>query len=133
MNVLHLCSSQGFTRHVAEIIDIANKHFIVSDYLDSVTKIEENNKTQKKTSLFFAIEMGHGGFLEIIQLLVKNGSNVNFKDEFGKTPIFYASELGQDDTLEILLAAKAEVNGQDLEFKKTPMHVAIENGQYNSL
>jgi len=60
--------------------------------------------------------------------LVKNGCSVNFLDEFGKSPIFYASELGQDDTLEILLAAKADPNIQDIEFKKTPMHVAIENG-----
>jgi ankyrin repeat protein len=52
--------------------------------------------------------MGHGGFLEIISVLVKNGCSVNFLDEFGKSPIFYASELGQDDTLEILLNAKAD-------------------------
>jgi ankyrin repeat protein len=59
---------------------------------------------------------------------VKHGCNVNFLDEFGKSPIFYASELGQDDTLEILLDAKADPNLQDNELKKTPMHVAVENG-----
>jgi ankyrin repeat protein len=38
--------------------------------------------------------MGHGGFLEIIQMLVKNGSSVDITDEKGKTPYHYASELG---------------------------------------
>ena len=47
--------------------------------------------------------------------MVKNGCSVNFLDEFGKSPIFYASELGQDDTLDILLAAKADPNIQDIE------------------
>ena len=95
------------------MINLAEKHYIVKDFLDSVTKVAspENNlvnppKTEA-TALFFAIRSGHGGFLEIIQLLVKNGCNVNFKDELGKTPLHYASELGQDDTLEILLNAKA--------------------------
>ena len=57
---------------------------------------------------------------------------MNFQNEFGKTPLHYASELGQDDTLEILLNAKANPNVQDLD-GKTPLHDAIENGQFNSV
>mgnify|MGYP002633539466 CR=1 FL=1 len=51
--------------------------------------------------------MGHGGFLEIITLLVRNGADLDIKDAVGKTALHYASELGQDDTLEILLQHKA--------------------------
>ena len=62
------------------------------------------------TALFYAIRSGHGGFLEIINLLVKHNCSLNVKDHLGKTPLHYASELGQDDTLEILLKAGANPN-----------------------
>jgi ankyrin repeat protein len=32
--------------------------------------------------------------LEIINILLKNGCDVNIKDENGKTPLHYASQLG---------------------------------------
>ena len=113
MNILHLCCSQGYTTHVVELINVASNQYIIKDFLDSVTIVSspegnlENPSKQTCTALFFAIKSGHGGFLEIIQLLVKNGCNVNFVDENGMTPLHYASQLGQDDTLEILLNAKA--------------------------
>ena len=85
------------------------------------------------SALFYAIRSGHGGFLEIINILVKNGCNVNMKDQDGKTPLHYASELGQDDTLEILLDNKACPDVQENIMGKTPLHEAIENGQFNSV
>jgi len=97
MNILHLCCSQGYTTHVVELINVASNQYIIKDFLDSVTIVPspdnnlENPTNQKCTALFFAIKSGHGGFLEIIQLLVKNGCNVNFVDENGMTPIHYAS------------------------------------------
>lgn len=45
----------------------------------------------------------------------------------------YASELGQDDTLEMLLKQKANPDVQDSKLGKTPLHEAIENGQFNSV
>ena len=76
--------------------------------------------------------MGHGGFLEIITLLVRNGADLDIKDAVGKTALHYASELGQDDTLEILLQHKANPDHQDNQ-GRTPLHLAIENGQFNSV
>lgn len=85
------------------------------------------------TAIFFAIRSGHGGFLDIINTLVKTGCNVNFQDQDGKTPLHYASELGQDDTLEILLNNKANPDIQEKRMGKTPLHEAIENGQFNAV
>ena len=96
MNILHVCCSQGYTSHVVELINAASNQFIIKEFLDSVTSIHpdsnlENPPTKRCTALFFAIRSGHGGFLEIISLLVKNGCDVNFKDENGMTPLHYAS------------------------------------------
>ena len=55
------------------------------------------------TPLFFAVASGPNGHPDIVNLLLKNGANVNVSDSLGRTPLHYASELGQDDTLEMLL------------------------------
>lgn len=136
------------------LLSVAEKHFALKDYLDLLTgmdgdarngqkgedteKIENHLKNngqnqEKMTALFYAIRSGHGGFLEIINILVKNGCSVDIQDHLGKTPLHYASELGQDDTLEILLNAKANPDIQDKADGKTPLHEAIENGQFNSV
>lgn len=97
-------------------------------------QLEDNGQKQERvTALFYAIRSGHGGFLEIVNTLVKHGCDVNFQDQYGKTPLHYASELGQDDTLEILLNHKANPDLQDKLTGKTPLHEAIENGQFNSV
>jgi len=62
--------------------------------LNCFTTSGGNLQGSKQTALFFAIRSGHGGFLEIINLLVRQGCDVNLQDEKGKTALHYASELG---------------------------------------
>lgn len=51
----------------------------------------------------------------------------------GRTPLHYACESGQDDTLELLLNHGANPNVVDTATKKSPLHVSIENGQFNAV
>jgi ankyrin repeat protein len=83
--------------------------------------------------LFFAIRSAPNGFPEIIQLLIKQGCNVNLRDKRGRSAVHYASEQGQDDTLQLLIASGADVNFQDIESGMTPLHIAILNGQFNAV
>ena len=76
---------------------------------------------------------GPNGHPDIVSLLLKNQAEVNLKDKLGRSALHYASELGQDDTLEMLLAANADPNACENGTGKTPMHLAIENGQFNSV
>ena len=110
-------------------MNIAGKHWVVKDYINTLTQDEK----YKSSALFFAIRMGHGGFQEIIALLVKYGCRLDVFDVDRKSPLHYASELGQDDTLELLITNKANADIQSPLDGKTPMHVAIENGQFNSV
>ena len=48
--------------------------------------------------------------------------------------LHYASELGQDDTLLILIQHGADPNtALELTVGKSPLHVAIVNGQFNAV
>ena len=80
------------------------------------------------TPLFFAVVSGPNGHPDIVNLLLKNGAQVNLADNKGRTALHYASELGQDDTLEMLLNAGADPNALETATKKTALHLAIENG-----
>ena len=64
---------------------------------------------------------------------MKKGADVNVRDSLGRAPLHYASELGQDDNLEMLLNHGSDPNVKDTETKKSPLLLAIENGQFNSV
>ena len=85
------------------------------------------------TPLFFAIASGPNGHPEIVSLLLKYEAEVNLRDNKGRTALHYASELGQDDALEMLLAAGADPNVRETESGRSALHLAIENGQFNSV
>ena len=85
------------------------------------------------TPLFFAVVSGPNGHPDIVNLLLKNQAEVNKTDNKGRTALHYASELGQDDTLEMLLANNADPNVKEIDREKTAIHLAIENGQFNSV
>lgn len=92
-----------------------------------------DNETKQCTALIFAITSGPNGHPEIVNILLKAGASPKSKDSRGKTALHYASESGQDDTIEQLLSSGADPNAQEAGTLKTPLHVAIENGQFNSV
>ena len=54
------------------------------------------------------------GRTNVVRYLVKNGNaNINLRDLAGRTPIFYAVEKDQPQTLQTLLALGADVNAKD--------------------
>ncbi|KAH6883536.1 ankyrin repeat-containing domain protein, partial [Thelonectria olida] len=46
----------------------------------------------------------------IIQLLLKNGADINMKDEKGRTPISYAAENGREAIAQLLLKNGADID-----------------------
>ena len=125
--LLHIISSSGYTKYAHLLITAAIKKGVLTDMLDS------REPQDNQTPLFFAIRSAPNGFPEIITLLIKNGCNVNLRDKKGRSAVHYASEQGQDDTLQLLIQSGADVNFQDFESKETPLHVAILNGQFNAV
>ena len=48
------------------------------------------------------------GYNDFVKLLVENGANVNLVDNLQNSPLFYGSEKGYTEIVEILLLAGAE-------------------------
>lgn len=64
-----------------------------------------------------------GDLTKLQELLKKNPSAVNAKDESGATPLHYAARQNAPEMIRVFLANKADVNAKDKE-SKTPLHFA---------
>ncbi|XP_029793204.1 ankyrin repeat and SOCS box protein 3 [Suricata suricatta] len=64
---------------------------------------------------------------EIIKLLLKEGANKEFEDDFGITPLFVAAQYGKLESLRILISSGANVNCQASD-QATPLFIAAQEG-----
>ncbi|MBI4027589.1 MAG: ankyrin repeat domain-containing protein [Verrucomicrobia bacterium] len=101
----------------------------------TVKKLVENNPelvnaydgSPAQTPLHTAASHGH---LQIVELLLAKGAQVNAKDEYGATSLHNAARSRHKDIVELLLSKGAEVNKGDF-FNHTPLYRAAENGNQN--
>ena len=96
-NILHIICASGYTKYAQLLLTAASSKKILQEMLDS------QEERDQQTPLFFAIRSAPNGFPEIINLLIKSGCNVNIRDKLGRSAVHYASEQGQDDTLQLLI------------------------------
>lgn len=100
MNCLHQASSLGLIRYVQAIVDRANSK---KGFLDL-------KSAEGKTALIYAITSGPIGHPEVVGILLKAGASPSVSDNDGRTPLHHACASGQDETIELLLAANADPN-----------------------
>ena len=85
-----------------------------------------HNKMKSDVGLFF--EAVRGNNINIVIDLVKQGIDVNSvdKNNYNKTALHIAAEMGYKDILELLIKDRANINIQD-DFGDVPLHVAVDN------
>ena len=71
------------------------------------------------------------GELEIAEILLQNGANVNAVDLSGKSSLQRATEAGHSTIVDLLLKHKADVNLQESKECWTPLHVTAWTGKLN--
>ncbi|MBR4508599.1 MAG: ankyrin repeat domain-containing protein [Elusimicrobiaceae bacterium] len=71
---------------------------------------------------------GWGEYIETVKLLIAKGADVNIKDDYGRTPIFNASE----EKVKLLIAAGADVNVRDVS-GMTPLDYATTDEEIKKL
>ena len=72
------------------------------------------------------------GNLPLTKSLLKDGSNVDRKDKYGRTVMYYAIVKGFQDIVLVLCLANANINNQDKN-GKTPLHFASIHSQLKFL
>jgi ankyrin repeat protein len=63
----------------------------------------------------------------VASLLLEKGANVNFKDIWGATPLFWAAETRHEAMVKLLLDKGADLRITDV-YGQTPLSVVVENG-----
>ena len=64
----------------------------------------------------------------IVELLIKNGLDVNAKTKFyGITPLHFAARKGNIEATKALIKNGADVNAKHPNYGDTPLHVAVKN------
>ena len=97
-----------------------------SKYLIENCKLPINEKDiYGQNPIYYAARDGH---LNLCELLVKKGSDVNLEDKYGQTCIFYAIREGHYDIVEFLIKHGANVNKSDKK-KQTPVSYAMKNNK----
>ena len=91
------------------------------------TNIDTVDDWTGKTALHYAAEYGH---LEIAELLLANGANVNRRDDDKATPLYFAAVGGFVDVARLLLDYGADINARD-KAKESPMDGAVFFGHMN--
>ena len=83
------------------------------------------------TPIFYLIDSSDGSETEILQSLIKSGSDINIKDNYGITLLHLVSFKGQDEYLSILLQNNVDMNAKD-KLNRCAINYAIMEGQLNS-
>ena len=66
--------------------------------------------------------------MEIVELLIAAGADVNAKNDWGWTPLTYAAINDHEEIAELLIAKGADVNAKD-DGGETPLDFAIRRNQ----
>ncbi|WP_370274077.1 ankyrin repeat domain-containing protein [Wolbachia endosymbiont of Phyllotreta cruciferae] len=84
---------------------------------DVLTLLQEKEAEYCKSSLHLAARLGN---LKEVENLLREGADVNVKNDKGKTPLHFAAESGYQQVVQALLDKGANVNAKDKD-GKTPL------------
>jgi len=116
---LHYFSKRGNTAKVALLLKQFKKDR--PRLIKYINTPQEESDTCQYYPLHLAVQQGH---LEIIDMLLKPGGDVNAQDIYKMTPLHYAACLGRMDIIETLIAHGADIHATD-KFKRTPLYYGI--------
>lgn len=77
------------------------------------------------SELLFACQQGE---FRTVEILLKEGHDVNEVDKYGRTPLIHACEKGYHDMVTLLIDRKANINSQEKRYGKTALISASMTG-----
>lgn len=121
-NILHFACIEGKKDLITLLLEL--------DPQNGKLNINQQDSIQDWSPLFYVIDSCDNGLPDIVEILIKNGAQVNIGDSKGITPLHLACFKGQDDNVEYLIRQKALVNCADA-LGRRPLTYAIIEGQTN--
>ena len=116
--------SDALDGYVLLLTALQNKHTdVVKLLLINGSKVNKNNSKPCNTPLHYAVRNGE---LEIVQMLLDRGANINVQSLKSKTALHIAVEDNRMDIIDILLNHGANVKISDIS-DVTPLHTAVKN------
>lgn len=88
------------------------------------TNTESTVNSKRQTLLHIAVLYNK---LDVVEIAVEMGCDVNATDNFGETPLHYAAKKGHQTILLFLIQNNAKTNEKNRE-GNTPLHLAVSNG-----
>lgn len=103
---------------------------VTLDDVDQAIKIiKERNITNDP---ILCRKVAEYGKVEIMDFLIKNGADLNMKDESGWSLLHYAARRNNGKALAVLLKAGANVNIKNNE-GETPLHIASQGKRFSAV
>ena len=116
---LHKAAREGDADRVRELLD-AGADVNVRNSSNAV-KLLRGGTPLQWTSLHYAAYYGH---LEIAEILISRGADLDADDPYYSTPLYLAAEQGYPEVVEFLISKGAKVNVKSSRSGYTPLHRA---------
>jgi len=99
----------------------------VQKLLNEGANPDYHQKRHGSTALMTATWNGH---VNVVEVLLKSGANLNSADKYGKTPLMYACQYGQDKVITVLVSRGASVEARSKDGRTALMYAARNGGFY---
>ena len=94
---------------------------------DRTIDVDSETDSNHDTALTLACAGGHE---DLVELLIKRGSNIEHRDKKGFTPLILAATAGHEKVVHSLINCGAELEAQSERTKDTPLSLACSGGRY---
>lgn len=113
----------------SELHNAANRGDLsyVKNYVSRSTTYVNVNIVDEKSKLTPLHLASYKGFVDIMEELIKNGADVNLRDNLGRTALHFACIRGNLEGVKLLVESGADINLVDLtRSRKKPIDYAVE-------
>ncbi|AFZ10868.1 Ankyrin (plasmid) [Oscillatoria nigro-viridis PCC 7112] len=98
--------------------------FVISPLVNMIDKVISCGASSSLKGIHMA---ACDGDIDTVRLHLDQGIDVNIRDEFGKTPLYWAADRGKKNVVEMLIANGADVNIKN-KYEQTPLNAAAIRG-----